>query len=149
MRVGEFCNRDVVIVDKDAQVLEAAQLMRAHHVGDLVVIGERDGTRIPVGIITDRDIVVEVVAKNIALDAVSIGDVMSFELTTAGEDDDIFDTVKLMRTKGVRRVPVVDKQGALAGILAVDDLLGLLEEFVGDVTGVIVRGQAREQKVRP
>ena len=149
MRVGEFCNRDVVIVDKDAQVLEAAQLMRAHHVGDLVVIGERDGTRIPVGIITDRDIVVEVVAKNIALDAVSIGDVMSFELTTAGEDDDIFDTVKSMRTKGVRRVPVVDKQGALAGILAVDDLLGLLEEFVGDVTGVIVRGQAREQKVRP
>ena len=149
MRVGEFCNRDVVIVDKDAQVLEAAQLMRAHHVGDLVVIEERDGKRIPVGIITDRDIVVEVVAKNIALDAVSIGDVMSFELTTAGEDDDIFDTVKLMRTKGVRRVPVVDKQGALAGILAVDDLLGLLEEFVGDVTGVIVRGQAREQKVRP
>ena len=149
MRVGEFCNRDVVIVDKDAQVLEAAQLMRAHHVGDLVVIEERDGKRIPVGIITDRDIVVEVVAKNIALDAVSIGDVMSFELTTAGEDDDIFDTVKSMRTKGVRRVPVVDKQGALAGILAVDDLLGLLEEFVGDVTGVIVRGQAREQKVRP
>jgi CBS domain-containing protein len=149
MRVGEFCNRDVVIVDKDAQVLEAAQLMRTHHVGDLVVIEERGGKRIPVGIITDRDIVIEVVAKNITLDAVSIGDVMSFELTTVSEDDDIFDTVKLMRTNGVRRVPVVDKQGALAGILAVDDLLGLLEEFVGDVTGVIVRGQAREQKVRP
>jgi CBS domain-containing protein len=149
MRVGEFCNRDVVIVDKDAQVLEAAQLMRTHHVGNLVVIEERGGKRIPVGIITDRDIVIEVVAKNITLDAVSIGDVMSFELTTVSEDDDIFDTVKLMRTKGVRRVPVVDKQGALAGILAVDDLLGLLEEFVGDVTGVIVREQAREQKVRP
>jgi CBS domain-containing protein len=149
MRVGEFCNRDVVIVDKDAQVLEAAQLMRTHHVGNLVVIEERGGKRIPVGIITDRDIVIEVVAKNITLDAVSIGDVMSFELTTVSEDDDIFDTVKLMRTNGVRRVPVVDKQGALAGILAVDDLLGLLEEFVGDVTGVIVREQAREQKVRP
>lgn len=149
MRVGEFCNRDVVIVDKDAQVLEAAQLMRTHHVGNLVVTEERGGKRIPVGIITDRDIVIEVVAKNITLDAVSIGDVMSFELTTVSEDSDIFDTVKLMRTKGVRRVPVVDKQGALAGILAVDDLLGLLEEFVGDVTGVIVREQAREQKVRP
>lgn len=149
MRVGEFCNRDVVIVRKDTQVLEAAQLMRSHHVGDLVVIEERAGKPIPVGIITDRDIVVEVVAKNVALDAVSIGDVMSFELTTAGEDDDIFDTVKLMRTRGVRRVPVVDKQGVLAGILAIDDLLSLLEEFVGDVTGVIVREQAREQKVRP
>ncbi len=149
MRVGEFCNRDVVIVRKDTQVLEAAQLMRSHHVGDLVVIEERAGKPIPVGIITDRDIVVEVVAKNVALDAVSIGDVMSFELTTAGEDDDIFDTVKLMRTRGVRRVPVVDKQGVLAGILAIDDLLGLLEEFVGDVTGVIMREQAREQKGRP
>lgn len=149
MRVGEFCNRDVVIVHKGTQVLEAAQLMRSHHVGDLVVIEERAGKPIPVGIITDRDIVVEVVAKNVALDAVSIGDVMSFELTTASEDDDIFDTVKLMRTRGVRRVPVVDKQGVLAGILAIDDLLGLLEEFVGDVTGVIVREQAREQKVRP
>ena len=149
MRVGEFCNRDVVIVRKDAQVLEAAQLMRSHHVGDLVVIEERAGRRVPVGIITDRDIVVEVVAKNVALDAVSIGDVMSFELTTASEDDDIFDTVKLMRTRGVRRVPVVDNQGALTGILAIDDLLGLLEELVGDVTGVIVREQAREQKVRP
>lgn len=149
MRVGEFCNRDVVIVPKDAQVLEAAQLMRSYHVGDLVIIEERAGKRIPVGIITDRDIVVEVVAKNVALDAVSIGDVMSFELTTASEDDDIFDTVKLMRAKGVRRLPVVDKQGALTGILAIDDLLGLLEEFVGDVTGVIVREQAREQKVRP
>jgi CBS domain-containing protein len=149
MRVGEFCNRDVVIVRKDAQVLEAAQLMRSHHVGDLVVIEERAGRRMPVGIITDRDIVVEVVAKNVALDAVSIGDVMSFELTTASEDDDIFDTVKLMRTRGVRRVPVVDNQGALTGILAIDDLLGLLEELVGDVTGVIVREQAREQKVRP
>jgi CBS domain-containing protein len=149
MRVGEFCNRNVVIVGKATQVLEAAQLMRSHHVGDLVVIEERAGKRIPVGIITDRDIVVEMVAKGVALEAVSIGDVMSFELTTASEDDDIFDTVKLMRTRGVRRVPVVDKQGALVGILAIDDLLGLLEEFVGDVTGVIVREQAREQKVRP
>lgn len=149
MRVGEFCNRDVVIVSKDTQVLEAAQLMRSHHVGDLVVVEERAGKRIPVGIITDRDIVVEVIAKNVALDAVSIGDVMSFELTTVSEEDDVFDTVKQMRTKGVRRVPVVDKQGALAGILAVDDLLGLLAEFVGDVTGVILREQAREQRIRP
>jgi CBS domain-containing protein len=148
MRVGEFCNRDVVIVDKGTQVLEAAQLMRSQHVGDLVIVEERAGKRIPVGIITDRDIVVEVIAKNVALDAVSIGDVMSFELTTVSEEDDIFDTVKLMRAKGVRRVPVVDKQGALAGILAVDDLLGLLDEFVGDVTGVIVREQAREKRIR-
>lgn len=149
MRVGEFCNRDVVIVDKGTQVLEAAQLMRSQHVGDLVIVEERAGKRIPVGIITDRDIVVEVIAKNVALDAISIGDVMSFELTTVSEEDDIFDTVKLMRAKGVRRVPVVDKQGALAGILAVDDLLGLLDEFVGDVTGVIVREQAREKRIRP
>lgn len=149
MRVGEFCNRDVVIVGKDTQVLEAAQLMRSHHVGDLVVVEERAGKRIPVGIITDRDIVVEVIAKNVALDAVSIGDVMSFELVTARDEDEVLETIELMREKGVRRIPIVDKEGGLAGILAVDDLIELLQELVADVGGLIAREQKREQRGRP
>ncbi|MFQ5937951.1 MAG: CBS domain-containing protein [Acidiferrobacterales bacterium] len=149
MSTGKLCNRDVVIVRRDSSVQEAAQLMRTHHVGDLVVVEERDGERVPVGIITDRDIVVEVIAKNVELGAVSIGDVMSFELVTVNEDDDIFDTVKLMRTKGVRRVPVVDKHGVLVGILTVDDLVDALGELMADVTGVILREQKREQRTRP
>lgn len=149
MLVGEYCNRDVVIVDKACSVREAARLMRNQHVGDLIVVEERDGKRIPVGIVTDRDIVLEVIAKDVDLNAVAIGDVMSFELTTASEDDEVLETVKLMRAKGVRRAPVVDKQDALVGILAVDDLIELLQEFVTDIGGLIVREQKREQRKRP
>jgi CBS domain-containing protein len=123
--------------------------MRTQHVGDLIVVEEHDGKRIPVGIVTDRDIVLEVIAKDVDLNAVAIGDVMSFELTTANEDDEVLETVKLMRAKGVRRVPVVDKQGALVGILAVDDLIELLQELVADIGSLIIREQKREQRKRP
>ncbi len=149
MLVGEYCNRDVVIADKMCSVREASQLMRTQHVGDLIVVEERDGKRIPVGIVTDRDIVLEVIAKDVDLNAVAIGDVMSFELTTASEDDGVLETIKLMQTKGVRRVPVVDKRGALVGILAVDDLIELLQELVADISSLIVREQKREQRKRP
>ncbi|MDX1489329.1 MAG: CBS domain-containing protein, partial [Acidiferrobacterales bacterium] len=133
MLVGEYCNRDVVIVEKGCSVREAAGLMRTQHVGDLIVIEERAGKRIPVGIITDRDIVLEVIAKDVDLDVVAVGDVMSFELTKASEEDEVLEAVKLMRAKGVRRVPVVGRQGALVGILAVDDLIELLQELVADI----------------
>jgi CBS domain-containing protein len=123
--------------------------MRTHHVGDLVVIEEQNGRRIPVGIVTDRDIVIEVLAKNINLDAVVIGDVMSFDLVTVQEEDDVFDTIERMRTKGVRRVPVVDSQGGLVGILAVDDLIDLVAELLWDVSGLIAQEQKRERRARP
>ncbi len=149
MLVGEYCNRDVVIVDKECAVLEAAQLMRTQHVRDVIAVEQRDGKRIPIGIVTDRDIVLEVIAKDVDLNAVAIGDVMSFELTTANEGDEVLETVKVMRARGVRRVPVVDKQGALVGILAVDDLIELLQELIADIGGLIAREQKREQRKRP
>lgn len=149
MSVGEICNRDVVIVNKDHSVQEAAQLMRTHHVGDLVVVEERYGQLTPVGILTDRDIVVEILAENLDPDAVAIKDVMSFELVTAKEDDDILNTIKLMRTKGVRRLPVVSNHGGLIGILAVDDLIDLLSELLADLADLILREQKREKKRRP
>jgi predicted transcriptional regulator len=70
-----------------------------------VVVEERDDRRVPIGILTDRDIVIEVIAEKVDIEAVAIEDVMSFDLITVQEDDDIFDTIELMRTKGIRRVP--------------------------------------------
>lgn len=148
MSVGELCNRNVVIVRKGDSILQAARLMRQHHVGDLVVVEGHDGPQIPVGIVTDRDIVVEVVAKDIDLGAVSVGDVMSFDLVTVMEDENLFEVIELMRSKGVRRVPVVDKEGALVGILAVDDVIDLLAEALWDVAGLIMQEQKREQRTR-
>lgn len=148
MKTGAVCNREVVFVERNASIVEAAQRMRAHHVGDLVVVEEINGRRSPVGIVTDRDLVVEVLAEGVKLDEVVVGDVMSHELATANEDDDLFDTVKRMRAKGIRRLPVVDRTGALAGIVTVDDLLDLLAEQVSDLARIVQREQTRERERR-
>jgi CBS domain-containing protein len=148
MQVGEFCSREVVVVDREETIVAAARLMREHHVGDVVVVENRNGTRVPVGILTDRDIVVELVAAEIALDAVSIGDVMSFELLTVRVEDGLIATIGRMQEKGVRRVPVVDAQGALMGILAMDDLLELISEQLVGVVRLITREQQKERERR-
>ncbi len=146
MNVGELCNREVIIVGQDATVLEAAKLMRQYHVGDLVVIEKRQGASFPIGILTDRDIVIEIIAGEVDFDAVTVGDVMSYELITASEEDAIADTIKLMRDKGIRRVPVVNKQGELEGIIAVDDLIDLLAEQLKDIVALISCEKKREQR---
>jgi CBS domain-containing protein len=148
MRVGEFCSREVIIVDREETIVEAARLMREKHVGDVVVVEERAGERFPVGIMTDRDIVVQLVAAGIALDAVSIGDAMSFELVTAREEDGLLDTIRQMQSTGVRRLPVVDGRGALVGILSIDDLLELISEQLSGLVTVITREQEREREFR-
>lgn len=87
MLAGEFCNREVVIVDRATTILEAARLMRSEHVGDVVVTDNRAGRAVPVGILTDRDIVVELLAEEIAIDSVSAGDAMSYDLLSVKEQD--------------------------------------------------------------
>ena len=148
MAIGEFCNREVVVTDRETTVAEASKLMRQHHVGDLVVVDERDGMRIPAGIVTDRDVVVELVALGLDPDTITVGDIMGLELATVRESNGVFDTVQLMRSKGVRRVPVVSNKGALVGIVTVDDLIQLLAEEMGELSKLIAREQAVEERQR-
>jgi CBS domain-containing protein len=148
MPIGEICNREVVFAERKMSVPEAARLMRQYHVGDLVVAEERDGQRVPVGIVTDRDIVVEVVAKDLDPATLTVGDIMSLELVSAREKDGVFETLQLMRFKGVRRIPVLDDRGGLAGIVTVDDLIELFAEELGELAKLISREQAREAKMR-
>ncbi|MDX1763775.1 MAG: CBS domain-containing protein [bacterium] len=148
MTAGESCNREVVIIHREGTIVEAAKLMREYHVGDLVVVEEGDKGRIPVGIVTDRDLVVEIVAQGVDFDAVTIGDVMSFDLVTAEETESVRDTVKKMRSRGVRRMPVVDQSGVLQGILTVDDLIELYAEALCDLNAVTVQEQKRERECR-
>ena len=100
MSIGEICNRETVFTTKDSSISQAAQLMREHHVGDLVVVEENAGRRIPVGILTDRDLVIEILAKDVDMNAVTVGDVMSSELLTARESDGLYETLQRMRAKG-------------------------------------------------
>lgn len=148
MKVAEFCSREVVIVGREETILDAARLMRKYHVGNVVVVEERAGRRYPVGILTDRDIVVELIANEIPFDAVSIGDVMSFELLTVREEDSLLDTIKRMQDRGVRRLPVVDAHGALKGIVAMDDMLELVAEQLVGLVKSVTKEQQKERDLR-
>jgi CBS domain-containing protein len=148
MAVGEICNREVVFAEKVLSVVDAAQLMRKHHVGDLVVVEEKDGRKHPVGIVTDRDIVVEVVAAEVNPDALKVGDIMSLEVATVHESEGLFEALRYMRDKGVRRMPVVDREGGLVGILTLDDLLSLLAEEMSELAKLVSHERQREATAR-
>ena len=148
MAVGEICNRDVVIAEKTLSVVDAAQLMRSHHVGDLVVVEEKNGRKHPVGIVTDRDIVVEVVAAGVNPDSLKVGDIMGPEVATVRESEGLFEALRYMRDKGVRRMPVVDREGGLVGILTLDDLLSLLAEEMTELAKLVSHERQREAAAR-
>jgi CBS domain-containing protein len=150
MSIANLCNRQVICATRDATVAEAAKLMRQHHVGDVVVIDRADAQRMPIGIVTDRDIVVEVVALGVAADTVTLGDLMSWgQLVTVLETDTYAGTLRLMHNKGVRRIPVVNAAGVLVGIVSIDDML---PQFVGELSELAelaARGRQREEQARP
>lgn len=148
MSAGEYCNREVVVIERSESVRRAIELMRTHHVGNVIVIERTSGGPRPLGILTDRDIVIELLAEDVDLATVSIGDVMSDDLQTVHEGTKLLDATKVMRTKGIRRLPVVDSQGNLVGILAVDDILGLILEQLSDLVGLIVKEQLQESTRR-
>jgi CBS domain-containing protein len=145
MAVAEICNREVVVTGKSASVVDAAQLMRTHHVGDLVVIEERDERNYPVGIVTDRDIVVEVVAAGVNAEALRVGDIMGPEVATVRESEGLFEALRYMRDKGVRRMPVVGSAGELVGILTMDDVLSLLAEEMTVLAKLVSHERQRER----
>ena len=148
MPVGELCIRQVVVAPRNASVLDAAKLMRQHHVGDIVVTDEIAGRRVPVGIVTDRDIVLEVLAQELDATSLSAGDIMSSDLITVRENEGVFQTIQLMRAKGARRAPVVNSEGALVGIVSVDDLVELLAEELSQLAKLIAREQKLEADLR-
>lgn len=148
MPIGEICNREVVIVQRDTTVEEAARLMREHHVGALVVAEEVSGKRKPVGLVTDRDLVVEVLATQLDAAVITVGDIMLAELGTVPENSGVFETIQFMRAKAVRRLPVVDGQGMLIGIVALDDLLSLLAEELSELSVLVSREQEKESRAR-
>ncbi len=148
MNIGEICTIQTVTCTRDETVQGAALLMRKHHVGDLIVIDGADGQAVPVGIVTDRDIVVSVIALGLDPAGLQVDDIMSDDLLTCREDDDVYETIEHMRLRGIRRVPVVNGAGGLTGIVSVDDLLEFLAEEMSDLSRISASGQAHEKRAR-
>lgn len=144
MNIGELCNRETIIVLKDENIVEAARLMRRFHVGDLIVVTKSEDDNTPIGIVTDRDIVMEVVANNADPQTVKVAEIMSKELVTGSEEEGIHEIIERMRMHGIRRLPIVDKEGCLAGIFSVDDILEFLGEEVDALIGLFYKERRSE-----
>lgn len=148
MQLGHICTPGAVTCPPETTILAAAKMMRKNHVGTLIVVEELNGMCVPQGIITDRDIVVTVLAEGLDPKSIKVTDIMKTELMTALETEDIFETIERMRYKGIRRIPVVDKHGALTGIVSVDDIWKCLAREVASLSEVTARQQSREKMHR-
>ncbi|MGA8048594.1 MAG: CBS domain-containing protein [Burkholderiales bacterium] len=150
MRIRDICSRVVVVAEPHTDLREAARMMRDHHVGALIVVDKRDGTTKPIGIVTDRDIVVAVVAAaGVRPESLTVRDVMSADLVLAQETDGVFEAVERMQDSGTRRLPVVTADGTLLGMLTLDDVLRML---AGELTALAIAAQrsvTRETHSRP
>lgn len=146
---GALCQRNVATALRSTVLDDAARSMRGLHVGCLVVVEETDAGRVVVGILTDRDIVTAVVAKNALASSLRVGDVMSEDVVCVREEDSVQDVLAMMQRRRVRRLPVVGPQQSLVGVIAADDLLRLLSEQLQALAQLVGDQIKVEQMVRP
>ena len=148
MLLKEVCVLDVASCGPDVSILEAARLMRRHHTGDLVIVDDPDGDRVPLGIVTDRDIVVEVLANELDPAKTTVAKIMSTRLVLASASEEVSAAIDRMRLHGVRRVPVVEEGGRLMGIVTLDDVLRLHAAQSAALTEIVSKEQGREYRAR-
>ena len=148
MSIGEICSRDVIIAFREDSVIDVAKLMREYHVGDVVIVDQHLDQNIPVGIVTDRDIVLELVAKEVNIGSVTAGDIMANDLLVAEENEEFTELVQRMKIRGVRRVPVINDKGGLIGIVSEDDIIEHIGEQLSNLVSLTNRGGHREHIMR-
>lgn len=153
MQVGSLCNQKIICARKDETVLTAARRMRDQHVGSLVVVEGDGDCRVPIGILTDRDIVVSAVAgldgDAAPLAKVLVGDIMTSRPVVAVAEDEITEVIRAMRRHRIRRVPIVDAGGCLIGIASYDDIIEHLAEQLGSLAQTVSWQPRTERPHRP
>jgi len=146
MQVQQLCTPRVYFCSPRTSVLGAARLMRQHHVGDLVVVDDPDGDQTPLGIITDRDIVIDVLGRDRDPAQVTVHEVMHHPVVVVDGTEDLTQALERMRVHGVRRIPVMGSGRRLHGIISLDDLLRQLALHTTALAAVIEREQSLEQR---
>jgi CBS domain-containing protein len=151
MNVGTLCRRKTVTAKPFDDLATVSQLMRSEHVGCVIVVepAVRESAFKPVGVVTDRDIVVSVVAKGVDPKALQVSDVMTREPVVAFEEESVGAALRKMRKIGVRRLPVVGNQEELVGVIALDDIIDQLVGELEDAAGSIRSEQLIEHALRP
>jgi CBS domain-containing protein len=151
MNAGHICQRRVIMVRPTDDLVKAAQIMRAEHIGYLVVVEPtlEEGGWKPVGVLTDRDIVVSVVARDADPRLLRVGDVMTQKPVTVLAEDSIADALSEMRRIGVRRLPVLGDEGVVVGVISLDDVLNTMAHDLGSAAAAITRERTIETELRP
>jgi CBS domain-containing protein len=149
MKIGNLCHRNAITVRRNDELIKAAQLMRDRHIGYLVVVDSADGLERPVGVLTDRDIVITVVARETDPRSLRVGDIMTQQPITVSEADSLEKGLREMRRVGVRRLPVVGQRGELVGIVSLDDVLDIVAGQLQDIAGSIRNERLIEGTLRP
>ncbi len=146
-RLKDFATVAVAVAEPETTAFAAAQLMRKHHVGALIVVDALHKSR-PVGIVTDRDMVLALMAEGLDPAVFTVGDIMSVGLVVANPEMDAMDAVQLMRANRLRRLVITDDAGHLMGIVTMEDILELLtRELAALATGLIgARDREFEQR---
>ncbi len=146
-RLKDFATTVVAVVEPETTALVAAQLMRRHHIGALVVVEAVEKSR-PVGIITDRDLVLALMAEALDPALFTAGDIMSVDLVLANPEMDAMDAVQLMRANRLRRLVIVDGEGRLTGIVTMEDILELLARELASLATGLLGARDREFQQR-
>jgi CBS domain-containing protein len=146
MQLKDICTTGAVCCGRETTVLEAARLMRTSHAGDLVVVDDPSEDCLPVGMITDRDIVIKVLGNGVDPKTVTVGDVMHTPIVVGRESDDQWEAISRMRAHGVRRLPVTTSNGQLIGIVTLDDLLKVLATETSALLDAVSKEQDRERR---
>jgi CBS domain-containing protein len=146
-QLKDFGTAVVAVVEPDTSALLVAQLMRKHHIGAMVVVDAELKSR-PVGIVSDRDLVLGLVAEGLDPAIFTAGDLMSDKLVTASPEMDAMDAVQLMNLHQVRRLVIVDDADRLVGIVTMEDLLELFASELAMLAAGIVGAREREISLR-
>jgi CBS domain-containing protein len=139
MNIGELCSREVYIVNPDEPLPQAVHEMRVRNVGCVIVVEQRGGRVVPIGIVTDRDIVRALPNYPDGIAAARVTDVMTREPLTLSEDESIVEGMRRMRQRAVRRAPVIAAGGELVGVVSTDDCLGIVAEQLGSLARLVAR----------
>jgi CBS domain-containing protein len=147
MNIRSFCKSDIGYIFEHETLADAAIKLRNLHLGALVVVEQRGADLLPIGIVTDRDIVVRGVARHPGTSgSIPIRDIMGREIAVAHEDDALDEVLSAMQAKGIRRMPIVDLRGSLVAVFEFDDFIDLVSKELSGLAKLVARERRTERR---
>ena len=145
LKVIDMAVHKVAVTTPEKSIRESARQMRVEHVGSLVVV-DQDGK--PIGMLTDRDITIEGVARGVDVDQTTVRDLMTAPVVTATESEGMVTALARMREFGIRRLPIIDSEGKLVGVVTNSNLIKELSELLDGLVRNISSSKTREVALR-